>query len=424
MIIPKRLICVLFAGTWVAACAPGGGGVVEPIIEAPVIVQESAVPIAAPRPTSPVARAPQRRTLPPSGVLTAGDIDDGLNLSALMRYQTRAARHLKWQRMNLSKPVLAQLVGPTGAPAPGVRFTLRHPGATDPFHDGYSGVDGMITAFPAVLDARRSDRIELRAFPTDDGPATQATLRTNGRRTIVALDRDHAWQPQFVDLVFVVDTTGSMTDEIEWLISDLGAIVKATAKGVVLRLGLVTYKSRGDVYTVRDYGFAKNRSQFQRWLQRELPTSGGGGYPEAVAQSLKTAVDLPWRRGRGERLIIQIGDEPPHHDQVGVYYTAVQNAAVKGVQVFGLAASGAEAKVEFLMRQGAVATGGRYMFLTDDSGVGNAHAEPTVSCYRVTSLTNLMTRVLRSELTGRRIEAASNAVKRSVGSYAGGVCRS
>lgn len=417
MIIPKRLCCTFLAGAFVAACTIPSGPPVEPIIEAPVIVAESAVEVA------PVVTAlPTRRALPPSGVLTAGDIDDGLNLPAFISFQARAARHLKWQRMNLSKPVLAQLVGPAGTPAPGVRFTLRHPGAEEPFHDGYSGVDGMITAFPAVLDARRSDRVELRAFPTDAGEATVATVRTNGKRDIVALGVDHAWQPQFVDLVFVVDTTGSMTDEIEWLISDLGAIVNEAATGVDMRLGLVTYKSRGDVYTVQNYGFTKRRSQLQRWLRRELPTSGGGGYPEAVAQSLESAVALPWRRGRGERLIIQIGDEPPHRDQVRVYYDAARKAARNGVQVFGLAASGAEAQVEFLMRQGAAATGGRYMFLTDDSGVGNAHGEPTVSCYRVTSLTNLMTRVLRSELTGRRLEAAPDAIQRSVGSYAGGVC--
>ena len=132
---------------------------------------------------------------------------------------------------------------------------------------------------------------------------------------------------------------------------------------------------------------------------------------------------MPWRRGQGERLIIQIGDEPPHPSQVGVYYDAVGKAATDGIQVFGLAASGAEAQLEFLMRQGAVATGGRYIFLTDDSGVGNAHGEPTVSCYRVTSLTNLMGRVLASELSGRRIEAQDSAIQRRVGSYDEGVCR-
>ena len=56
-----------------------------------------------------------------------------------------------------------------------------------------------------------------------------------------------------------------------------------------------------------------------------------------------------------------------------------------------------------------------------DSGVGLDHAEPTIPCYRVTTLRDLLVRILASELGGRRIEAGQ--VLREVGSYAGGVCR-
>ena len=75
------------------------------------------------------------------------------------------------------------------------------------------------------------------------------------------------------------------------------------------------------------------------------------------------------------------------------------------------------------MRQAALVTEGRYLFLTDDSGVGYAHAEPTISCYRVTALSGLVTRVLESELSGIRVEARDRDVIREVGSYDRGVCR-
>ena len=74
------------------------------------------------------------------------------------------------------------------------------------------------------------------------------------------------------------------------------------------------------------------------------------------------------------------------------------------------------------MRQGAAITGGRYIFLTDDSEVGLAHAEPTISCYRVTRLKTLLAHILQSELGGRRIEAASADVIRNVGTYQNGRC--
>jgi hypothetical protein len=74
------------------------------------------------------------------------------------------------------------------------------------------------------------------------------------------------------------------------------------------------------------------------------------------------------------------------------------------------------------MRQASVLSGGRYLFLTDDSGVGNSHAEPDIACYRVTALKDLLVRVLASELSGFRKEAADSAVIREVGNYANGVC--
>jgi hypothetical protein len=102
---------------------------------------------------------------------------------------------------------------------------------------------------------------------------------------------------------------------------------------------------------------------------------------------------------------------------------AARSAARNNVQIFGLGASGVAAESEYLMRQAAVQTNGRYLFLTDDSGVGYGHAEPTISCYRVTKLSSLMVRVLRSELSGHRVEAPDSAVIRNVGSYQAGVCR-
>ena len=88
---------------------------------------------------------------------------------------------------------------------------------------------------------------------------------------------------------------------------------------------------------------------------------------------------------------------------------------------FTLGASGVAEESEFLMRQASVATGGRYLFLTDDSGVGNAHGEPTIACYQVTRLAVLLARVLETELSG--VWQEPGAVIREVGSYQRGVCR-
>lgn len=233
------------------------------------------------------------------------------------------------------------------------------------------------------------------------------------------------YNPEFVDLVFVFDTTGSMGDELAWLTKEFKGIVsraKRAAPGADFRFGLVAYRDKGDAYEVQNYGFTLKQSQMQRWL-RGLNADGGGDYPEAADRALRAAVDLNWKRGKGERLIFHIADAPPHKSNSLAYTRAAQIAAGKGVQIFGLGASGVGDEAEYLMRQASLVSGGRYLFLTDDSGVGQAHAEPKVACYRVTRLKALLSRVLASELTGKRVEAAQSEVIRSVGVYSDGFCQ-
>ncbi len=373
--------------------------------------------VAEPVPTPSGRGQNQRR-----GVVTAGDIDDTLNLTAFKSYQSRTARELRLPKLNLGRAVRVRLTGPDGKPAPGVPVTLRKPGAGAPFYQGYSGVDGWVTAFPAALGAGAPKRVQLRAFgkgqqvhdhslPT--GSLNRSTLPFNG-----------AWQPDFLDLVFVFDTTGSMGDELSWLTKEFGGIVQAarrSAPGANFRFGLVAYRDRGDAYVVKSFGFTNRQGQMQGWL-RNLDASGGGDYPEAAAAALQSAVGLNWRRGKGERIVFHIADAPPHKSETRAYLDAAREAARKNIQIFGLGASGVAEESEFVMRQAALVTAGRYLFLTDDSGVGLAHAEPSIACYRVTRLKSLLVRVLQSELSGVRKEASDGEVLREVGTYRRGVC--
>ena len=386
-------------------------GIAEPMME-PMVME-----------AAPDARASRYRTVPRRGVVTAGDIDDTLNLASFQRYVARSAGKLGLPQAGFGPPVIARLTGPNGEPAPGVRYTMRRPGAAQPFQDGYAGVDGRIVVFPAPLGAGRLTQVELRAFPDPQGPEVVQTIATGNPATIV-LPGAPGWHPDFLDLVFVLDTTGSMGDELAWLTKEMAGIVAAgrrAAPKADIRYGLIVYRDQGDDYTVRNFGFTGSPATMQGWL-RAQSADGGGDYPEAAAAALRAGASLDWRRGKGERLMIHIADAPPHPGDARAYLDAARLAGAKGVQIYGLGASGVAAETEFLMRQAAAMTGGRYLFLTDDSGVGNDHAEPTIPCYRVTSLRDLMVRILASELGGRRIEAASTL--REVGSYAGGVCRS
>lgn len=405
----------------------GAVGTLSPAVAEPAAAEAMATPAREPLSDALIIAAPASSRgsgTPRRGVVTAGDIDDGLNLAAFQRYASGAAARLGLPLADLGKPVLAQTMDPEGRPAPGIPITLRRPGAADPFYDGYSGVDGMVTVFPAVLGAGRLTTVELHALPDGNGPDLVQQL-TTGTRTRITLPEASGWKPDFLDLVFVLDTTGSMGDELAWLTRELRGIVGAAARaapGVDIRYGLVVYRDQGDDYVVKNYGFTPSHSGVISLL-RGQSAYGGGDYPEAAAAALQSGVALNWRRGKGERLLIHIADAPPHADDAGAYLNAARMAAAEGVQIYGLGASGVADEAELLMRQVAVMTNGRYLFLTDDSGVGTAHDEPAIACYRVTALTSLMTRILQAELSGHRVEAPPSQVVREVGSYAGGVCR-
>lgn len=380
--------------------------------------------IIAPEPMPPMRYRPDPRAR--RGVVTAGDIDDTRNLSAFRHYLAKAATTTGLPAARLGQPLAVQLVGWDGKPVAGAQVTLRRPGAAEPFWSGQSGVDGHITVFPAVHGAGGLRQAELRTFAPGQGGEHVERITVSAHRQQVQVPFVKEYEPDFLDIAFVIDTTGSMQDELDWLTRELRGIVRQArqvAPEASIRFGLVIYRDHGDEYVVRNFGFTRSQSQMVRWLRAQR-ASGGGDYPEAAAQALEAGAALNWRRGNGERLMFHIADAPPHSRDARAYLAAAQSAAGKNVQIFGLGASGVAAESEYLMRQAAAMTQGRYLFLTDDSGVGYSHAEPTIACYRVTLLKDLLVRVLRSELSGQRAEARDGDILRRVGTYDNGTCHS
>ena len=70
----------------------------------------------------------------------------------------------------------------------------------------------------------------------------------------------------------------------------------------------------------------------------------------------------------------------------------------RGVQIVPVAASGVEENAEYVMRTMAALTQGRYIFLTDDSGIGNSHLKPTIGQFEVELLNKLLVRVISERL--------------------------
>ena len=137
----------------------------------------------------------------------------------------------------------------------------------------------------------------------------------------------------------------------------------------------------------------------------------------------EAAQELPWRPGYVARMVFLMADAPPHDDKVEPTFAAVSALRHNGVRIYPVAASGVADLAEYVMRTSAFVTLGRYVFLTDDSGVGNAHAEPKVPCYDVEKLQSAMVRLISSELAGKLIAPEPTDILRSVGESVDGVCQ-
>ena len=351
-----------------------------------------------------------------SGTLTAGSFDDNLNPWVFDKFVDQARSH----------PDLARI----GAAFAGQHTVLRVQDKNGrPIGNAKVNIDGkqMMT---------RSDGRVVWVEGWDSGRQGQgkATIEVgNSRKTVaikdqieqmVVMDDAAGTLPTRLDIALVIDATGSMGDELEYLKVEIRDIAEAIAHhfpNVDQRYALVVYRDDGDQYVTRTFDFTGDLDAFQADLA-DQSANGGGDYPEAMDKAMEATAKLSWRGGETARVTFLVADAPPHANDFDDTLDAVDDLRAKGVAVYPVASSGVAGEAEFMMRAAAMLTGAQYLFLTDDSGVGNPHAEPHIPCYTVEQLAPLMVRAVRSELSGKRVEAEQQFSIRTVGQGQGGVC--
>jgi hypothetical protein len=206
-------------------------------------------------------------------------------------------------------------------------------------------------------------------------------------------------QQTTVDVALVVDATGSMGDEIAYLSSELEDVIRRSADSLSeadLRFGSVFYRDEGDDYLTRHANFTDEVESAVSFVRKQA-AGGGGDTPEAVDAALQVALDsLNWSETAAARILFLVLDAPPHHtDQhVDRMRRLTRQAAKMGVRIIPVVCSGMNKSGEYLLRSMALATNGTYTFLTDHSGIGGKHLEPTTDLYEVELLNNLLVRLI------------------------------
>ncbi|MCB0074024.1 MAG: VWA domain-containing protein, partial [Caldilineaceae bacterium] len=368
------------------------------------------------RPTSPVAEG---RDAAAAGrpaysaqyePVTAGVVDDNADWDAYLDYLDRHRNHGAIA-IDVRDRIIIQVIDDRNRPVhdAAVDIFLRE----DVVYRGRTDTAGRLIFLPRTLNTfRQQQKDEYRVTATKGWAArTQTFGRSDGDTWTLTIKDAPREDGTRLDLLFLMDATGSMSDEIDKLKASMADIADELARlpeQPDVRYGLVAYRDHGDEFVVRNFDFTDSLPQFQRTLAK-LEASGGGDEPEALHGALFTAVhELSWRTDETVRMVVLVADAPPHiadyyGDLSGRYDHTVFDAVAQGIKIFPVGASGLNSTGEYVFRQLAQITGGKFVFLTyedgsDPSSGPGTETDHDVENYSVNTLDRLIVRLVREEL--------------------------
>jgi Mg-chelatase subunit ChlD len=382
-----------------------------PVAPGTTITATGTVVIGGNPPPPPVPTPVVTQTVPQGGVLTASVLDDNAQRSDFNAFLGRYPSFRETWGIELGRRITIRVEDSNGVAVGDAPVALRGPdgsawqlrahadGTTWFYPPSGAGVvianqnanqqQGTTWAIASQVGALRTE--STFTMPAVDGTVTVRLPGVPGRAAAPALD-----------VALVVDCTGSMGDEITYLQAELAGVVTAvkSQQGTRrIRLGLVLYRDRGDDFVTKTYDFTEDLSTFLAEL-KTANAQGGGDIPESVNAALNETVHrLSWAGDETARLAILVADAPPHYyaDETWTYKNALPELNARGIKLVTVGASGVDKSTEYLFRQASAYTGGRYVWLTDDSGVGEAHTYADTPSYQVEHLDRLLIRVIGDE---------------------------
>jgi len=346
---------------------------------------------------------PQVQQPPSAGPVTAGVVDDNADFATYLAFRNRT--RVEHRARDIRERYLLEVKDSRGRGIADAEVAVQAASG----HAMWARTDaaGQVWLHPNAFDPSRSPQYDLAV--RKDGRQSFARL-TRGQKSAVevVLDARPAETRARLDLVFMVDATGSMADEIDKLKATLRSIsaeVSRLPSQPDLCFGLVAYRDKGDAFLLRSHDLTNDLDDFLRGALNPLHAGGGGDYPEAMNEALhETVHNLSWRGDGATRMVVLLADAPPHLDYGGPYYDEGMVAALgKGIKVFSVGASGLDKQGEFIQRQIAQYTGGQFVFLT----YANAHDPASgpgretvhdVRNYSVDTLDRLVVRLVSQEL--------------------------
>jgi Mg-chelatase subunit ChlD len=178
-----------------------------------------------------------------------------------------------------------------------------------------------------------------------------------------------------LEMVFVLDTTGSMGGLIEGAKQRIWGIVNEVMQSSshpAVRIGLVAYRDRGDQYVTQVLPLTEDLDQVYTTLM-DYEAGGGGDTPEDVRKALEDGVRRAGWSASAPRLaqvIFLVGDAPPHDDyQDEADTTTTAASAVQRGMIVNTIQCGTAAETTKVWQAIAQRGQGQYFAIAQDGGV-------------------------------------------------------
>ncbi|MEA2096234.1 MAG: carboxypeptidase regulatory-like domain-containing protein [Candidatus Cloacimonadota bacterium] len=338
--------------------------------------------------------------------LKAGFVDDNKQFNYFLNFLEKYERRVKSLPIEITERIILNIKDGQGKSLPDAKIKV-FAGKTE-LESGLSYSDGRYLFFPSEYKKRY---YEYRLEVEYSGIIKKMMIYRQGKREIdisMANIQKASSENIPLDILFILDTTGSMGEEIKRLRNSIEIInlnISEISPTPDIRYGMVLYRDIEDVYNTKIIPFNDSLPEFQNQLSL-VRADGGGDRPENLQSALKDALTkIRWRKN-GVRLAFIITDAPPHlnYNQKYTYVSAVHDAKKKGIKLFSIGTGGLPLGGEYVLRQISQYTFANYVFLTygekgeSEGGVPGSVSHHTGENFQTDKLEAIIIRKVKEEL--------------------------
>jgi len=346
---------------------------------------------------------------PSESGLKAGYSDDNKQFNYFINFLEKYKNQVEsYYPINVKERIIIKVIDDNKKPINNAIVSIYNT-ENKKIEEGKTLSDGSYMLFPSEYDNKYK---EFKVRIDYQNQKKEITISREGKRIneVVIIDKRETSSEIPLDIVFVLDTTGSMGEEIERLKTTIEIInlnITSFKPKPRVRFGMVLYKDRGDEYVTRIIPLTESLDEFKKELDM-VTAEGGGDTPEDLQEALKDLINSMKWNNKGIKLGFIITDAPPHldyKDQKYTYVNAVKDAKKMGIKIFSVGTGGLDITGEYILRQISQYTLGKYIFLTygerkeSEGGVQGAVSHHTGENFTTDKLESIIIGLVKEELS-------------------------